>query len=101
MEAYKKEITHIVKKYIKENKEEFELFKKSKKIKYDEDLLYTKYTEVKNSDFVIRALYELPEKLYFKLKMGLSEDARKWLETKKGGRWFAKTFIDFKTTYKV
>ena len=60
-----------------------------------------KFSEIKGNDFIVRALYEIPETLSTILLLKLSDDDYKWLRTKEGGRWFAKSFKEFRLSEKV
>ena len=98
MQSAKKNITRLVKEYIRDNPEEWENFKDHmqmvRALAKDEEfgtLDGTRYT---------RALYEMPETLQLMFIKELTEDEMLWLKTgglngKEGGRWFAKNFSDF------
>ena len=89
MDTTKKKITAIVSKYVKENREEFELVKEAlvMRRKMNEEG-YDKHTDM-------RPLYELPETLHTIFNAELDEQDLVWFKSKKGGNWFAKEFKVF------
>ena len=49
----------------------------------------------KSTDFMERLLYEVPESLDGEFQMQLSDDELKFLHSKEGSLWFAKTFRQY------
>lgn len=62
---------------------------------------YNKFAEIKGTDALERKLIEYPETLYTILYDKLSPEGLAWLTTKKGARWFARKFPEFKVATKI
>lgn len=60
-----------------------------------------KFGETKGMDFVDRVLYEVPVTLYEIFIRRLSPDDMKQLKSKKGARWFAKAFPEYRIVEKI
>lgn len=96
----KLKISSIVKMYTDVFVAEFNDFKFGMR-KKRESLQDSKFAQIKNSDFIERALYEMPETLFELLTNRLDLEEINELKTKDGGRWFAKTFKDFRISEKI
>ena len=83
----------IVKRWERENAIQYSLYLDSRKKKTDN--LANKFAQTPGSNFILRLLYELPEDLDIKIRMGLDDAENEWLKTDKGGVWFAKTFKQY------
>jgi hypothetical protein len=92
MPTTKAHITKLIEAYILENPSDWEIFKNGVAMtrKFTKDEFATLYG---SND--TRALFEMPEKLYNDLIIGLSEDEMQWFKTKKGSLWFVRTFPAF------
>lgn len=92
-----------VKEYIRLFPEEYTEFKQMIRNKKAE--LQTEWGEVRGMDAVERALYEMPETLFYGIKKVLKQDEWDWLQAKdthqkdfSGPRWFVKEFKEFTLT---
>lgn len=99
MKILQKNIIDIVNLYVSENNAEYEAFARAMKQK--QALQTDKYAEIKGSDMVHRAMYEVPETLDSMFKFRLEDESHKYLITKEGSRWFAKNFPTFRLGKKV
>ena len=95
MTAYKNKITKFVGEYEKLFADEFAAFQAGMKEKRKEGFAET------GMDVIERALYEIPETLHAVFSTRMEEDELQWLQTKEGGRWFAKTFKQYCVGEKV
>ncbi|MDE2098560.1 MAG: hypothetical protein KGL39_15000 [Patescibacteria group bacterium] len=77
----------------RENPVQYSLYLNSRKQKTE--LLSNKFAETPGSNFMLRLLYEIPEDLDIKIRMGLDSAENEWLKTDNGGVWFAKTFKQY------
>jgi len=75
---------------------EFTQFKKQMKLQKEASL--NEWAEVDSMDYVERKLFEIPETLYAILKVRLDEDGWLWFKSKEGSRWFAKKFVEFRSS---
>lgn len=96
---YKKRITSIVQDYKKIFPSDYNNFLVGIRLK--RDLQRTKFGELSQEDYVVRILFDCPETLDSMLKLSLSPEGWSWFTSKKGGRWFAKTFKEFSISEKV
>ena len=53
------------------------------------------------TDVIQRALYEVPETLYYMFSSKLEESDLQWFQTTEGARWFAGKFPKFRIAEKV
>ena len=61
----------------------------------------TKFAEMKGGDYIVRALYDIPENLDKAFKLLLSDKAQEYMRTKQGARWFARKFVTFRLAEKI
>ena len=85
--------------YVEVFPEEFEQFKKGVAISRAKQR--TKFAEAKGTDFVQRRLYEVPSTLWGAFRSAITDEELRWLQSKEGGRWFAKKYPVFRVTEKV
>lgn len=92
-------IKNLVKGYAQYYPEEYKLsveaIEMQRRIQADE------YASVKGGAHVLRALYELPERLMNAIYQELDTDELNYLKTKEGGRWFAKAHPQFSLLTKI
>lgn len=95
--ATKNKIKEAVSQYTKLFPKEFELFKlmieDTRRERIDKFSTFAK-----GDDVIKRKLYEVPEILHGTLMQILEDEELNELYSKKGGRWFAKTFPVFSLT---
>ena len=99
MNDVKLKVSRLVEGYIKMFPQEFEGFKVGIRQKRDKQV--DKFGSFKKTDYLQRALYEIPETLDTIFRGVLNEDEREWLRTMKAARWFTKTFKEFSLIEKV
>lgn len=99
MNSTKQKIKEIVKNYILLYPEEMKDFRKGMSITREN--LLNKHGEAKNIDIIERKIYEIPETLFVIFRKKLNEEDNKWLRTKQGAYWFARTFADFRVPEKI
>lgn len=95
----KANITMLVREYINMFGSEFAAFKMS--VSEKRSAQSNKFAETQGMDFVVRALYEVPETLRVIFDQSLEPSDLVWLQSKEGGRWFAKNFPDFALSEKI
>ena len=59
------------------------------------------FASVKGDMAIERKLFDTPATLHSMLVEKLDGEELKWFKTKKGGRWFAKYFIEFRASKKI
>lgn len=103
MQSTKARITKVIKEYIKTFPVEYEQFLMSHRKKQDNKT--NKWGEFKQSDQMVRHLFDIPESLFMALKMKLTDDQFNWFygfgdyEGKRDGvTWFIRNFPQFKIT---
>lgn len=92
MPSTKTHITQVVRLYITENPEEWELFKEG--VEMTRRFTKDEFARLYGSNET-RALFDMPEVLYSMLVRALSEEEMVWFKTKKGAHWFVRTFKEF------
>lgn len=105
LEATKEKVRLVVKDYISLFPTEYDLFKKSMKIKRDENI--NEFAGTKGDHALNRKITEYPNTLYTMLKMKLTDD--EWKDffdaddkgKSIGQRWFAKEFKEFRGGQRV
>lgn len=97
MNTFKKHIEEIVKAYIAEFPDEFDIVRQA--IIAKRSLTRDEFATLEGSQ--TRALYEIPERLSTKLINELDEEEMTWLRTLIGGRWFARKFRVFSLATKI
>lgn len=95
----KAKIKEMVKNYKKLFPEEFALV--VEQIKLNRKTQRDKFATLQKTVFVERALIETPETLNTMFNLRLTDKEKKEFGSKKGVRWFAKTFPMFKLAEKV
>lgn len=103
MDSTKDKVKKVVEEYIKTFPLEYENFLMSHRQKQDNKI--NAFAELKGHDQLIRHLFDVPENLYFALKLNLQEEELGWLfgtgvyeRTYIGVSWFIKAFPQFKIT---
>lgn len=103
MQSTKERIKKVVREYIKMYPLEYEQFLSSHRKKQDNKI--NEFAEFKRSNQLIRHLFDIPETLYFALKLKLQPEQFDWLygfneyEGQRAGlTWFIRTFPQFKIT---
>lgn len=100
----KNKIRLLVKEYIRNFPQEYELFKQAVAVKRS---LQDKSTGALKGDHVLyRPLIEYPETLYGIINLGLTAEEKKEFDASEkgvstGARWFAKEFPDFRIVDKI
>lgn len=94
----KEKIALLVKGYIEKFPDEFAVFKMAVREKRD---LSVNPTGALKTDFLLRALYDIPETLDDIFNLNLTDEEKGEFRTKEGARWFAKTFRAFRVIEKV
>lgn len=77
--------------------QEYADFLKGQKVKLDL-LGENKFAEMKGSDIINRRLGEMPETLYAMFQTRLTPEEFTWFRSQEGGRWFFKTFPQYRET---
>ena len=94
-ELIKDKVRKVVVEYIRLFPAEFSVFKNQ--IANVREQQRTKWAESKNTDFIERKLYEVPETLWLAIKQNLADDEMAWFQEHEG-RWFIKAFPVFAVT---
>lgn len=92
-------IKNLVKGYAQYYPEEYGITVKA--IEMQRRIQADEFATVKGGVYVGRALYELPERLMNAIYQELDDEELKYLKTKEGGRWFAKSHPQFSLLTKI
>ena len=92
-------VKEVVKEYIRVLPDEYEAFTKAQEMSRKE--LKDELARVKGDHVLERRLHEMPETLFFSIKARLTDEQFAEFTTIEGNRWFAKTFISFRSGYEV
>lgn len=92
-------IEALVKDYMSKYPGEFEDFKRGMRMKRGN--LVNDFAEVREADYLERAIHEMPEALYVAFKFRLPDETFAWFRTKDGSRWFARRYPVFASGTKV
>lgn len=65
------------------------------------DGLINEYAAFPGDEQIERKLFDMPATLHAMLIDKLNKDEHKWFVTKAGGRWFAKSFKEFRASIKI
>lgn len=98
MRGTKNLITRMVKQYILDCPEDFELVKTA--IEGKRRMTRDDYASLEGSNWQ-RALYEIPEELNTRFILGLNEEEMTWFKTKPAAIWFAREFRVFSLPNKI
>ena len=99
IENTQSKIKNIVDIYKKEFPNEYSLV--CKQINEKRRLTEDEYASTIGDHALKRRIYEIPEKLSLSLYKVLDENENSWFITTKGARWFAKTFPEFRSSFKI
>ena len=99
MNNAQQKITEIVEDYKTIFDKEYKLFCKQQK-DFRAGLL-NDYAEVKGDIILERKLFDTPANLYTMFVQNLSSEELDHLKSRKGARWFAKNFKEFRAANKV
>ncbi len=99
MNTTKNKIKNVVKLYSEMFSEEYKQFQKES----DERrrLVRDEFATIKDTQYIQRALFSIPEKLHVALIKNLTDEELKYWKTKECARWFAKTFPVFTLPKKI
>lgn len=91
---HQKALTNLVQAYKRLMPEEFREFKRAQELKVQ--LNRNQFGVADGSQ--IRKVYEIPETLFNIFQENLSDETVKYLQSKEGQSWFAKTFKEFRSS---
>lgn len=97
MDEVQKKIETIVEDYKKLFWKEYELGIKA--VQQTKDMQANKFGEMNGTDYINRALFEIPETLDNMLNKGLTIEENTYRKTKECARWFANKYKEFSLTY--
>ena len=78
---------------------EYNAFKKQQKLVQSE--IINEFAGVQGDSALERRLFDMPATLYEMLIQKLNKEELKYFKSKKGARWFAKSFPQFRTPRKL
>lgn len=99
MKTTKNKIKNVVKLYQDMFNDEYRQFEKEVDIR--RRLVRDEFASIKDTRYIERALFEIPEKLHVALINNLTEAELKYWKSKECSRWFAKTFPVFSLVKKI
>ena len=92
-------IKNIVDIYKKEFPNEYALV--CKQVHEKRRLLENEYASIIGDHALKRRIHEIPEKLSLSLYKLLDEKENLWFISMRGAKWFANSFPEFKSSYKI
>lgn len=69
-----------------------------KYLKQKRDLRINKFAEIKKTDFIVRALFEIPETLSNMISSKMNKTEKEYWKTKECAKWFINRFKEFRIT---